>query len=946
MRIAEPKVKEEVIRMLEKTRDFGYFIFQTGGGEYKDDLQNRYHFKSGIPGSLQLKDAENNGRFVYFEGGKFYARGEMGSITSYEENGITYYYAEVKNYQEMEPVEIADLNLSFGSVGQPGIRKISKEDYEAIVGFKESYLDRVFWKFSPGDNAKYWNDFSGIGIAAMGSWGAKIGNLKKYATAEDIRKSFPGKIVKSINPQCDSASQLLRFKDDVKPGHVFVAYGNKSIYGFGRVPEDSEYEFDDNENVNWWEEDGDTLGRQHWRLIDWFKIFEEPVDISENLELYNDLKTNDTIHKIKASLAEKLEEMIRGSTISAVTNVQHLVYKIAWHPGGYKGGFCGDATSEACEGFGFIKAGKKKKTCSKDTYHCIDEHEAFAESGWKVKIHPPRVNRLNELVEGKSLVFLVAPLDKSKAQFRTVGFYTIGQKEYENGKVAGLSADRKLSSKFDLTDEDMKKSSANLKAFFGITKWSNPRTSYEFISSQNALKALNEILNIYSKRQIIDPDVNLIGMKSALRTLQRRDESEMDPGAKITIYDYLLSKSFSFDESSVSAFYVSLKTKGFVILAGLTGTGKTKLPRFVQDLVVNDGEQKLFLSVRPDWRDGKPLIGYFNPIEGKYETQDLLRLIQKSCKNWGSEEKLPFMVLLDEMNLARVEYYFADFLSVLESGRNKDLCTDEPIRLHALKSCQTSQRDEARPEYNEVLPKYYLPPNIYFSGTVNLDETTYSFSPKVLDRAFVIEFCRVDLENYPPRPKSTVTPEATQMLKTRIRQDLSRNGKYSSIAKEDVEVAINSMGLFFRDLKVLNSILEGYNLHFGYRVVDEIAMFFYNALESKSRNIVRFDSDEEIVDWAIMMKILPKIYGNRGKVEVPLRRIFSWSLNPDEWEKILGSLEENGALKMDFQKELNKGPAGFMKKMVGDQKVKYSRTAEKVARMMYQLYTTGFTGFL
>jgi hypothetical protein len=112
-----------------------YFILITGGGEYKDEPEKRYHFKKGIPGSKQLVNAANKGGFVYYEKGKFYAKGELGEITSYEENDITYYYAEVKNFEEMKPIDFSEVrnDLSFGYVGQAGIRRISEEDYNTII---------------------------------------------------------------------------------------------------------------------------------------------------------------------------------------------------------------------------------------------------------------------------------------------------------------------------------------------------------------------------------------------------------------------------------------------------------------------------------------------------------------------------------------------------------------------------------------------------------------------------------------------------------------------------------------------------------------------------------------------------------------------------------------------------------------------------------------------
>jgi 5-methylcytosine-specific restriction endonuclease McrBC GTP-binding regulatory subunit McrB len=149
---------------------------------------------------------------------------------------------------------------------------------------------------------------------------------------------------------------------------------------------------------------------------------------------------------------------------------------------------------------------------------------------------------------------------------------------------------------------------------------------------------------------------------------------------------YFEAKGFQFTEEQVVAFYAALKTKGFVILSGLSGTGKTKLAQLFAELLcpcekcqkgeghnVCDECTHLFLSVRPDWRDSKALLGYYNPLTERYESTPLLEFLLRAAKDYDQNKSnaQPYFVILDEMNLAHVEYYFADFLSVLESGRNE-----------------------------------------------------------------------------------------------------------------------------------------------------------------------------------------------------------------------------------------------------------------------------------
>lgn len=116
-------------------KEGAYFILQTGGGEYEDEPANRYQFKEGIPGSVQLRNAENRGKFVYYEDGEFYGKGEIGAITSYEKSGVTYYDIRITNFQEIEPINFSRIRgrISFDRISQAGIQKISEQDYETIV---------------------------------------------------------------------------------------------------------------------------------------------------------------------------------------------------------------------------------------------------------------------------------------------------------------------------------------------------------------------------------------------------------------------------------------------------------------------------------------------------------------------------------------------------------------------------------------------------------------------------------------------------------------------------------------------------------------------------------------------------------------------------------------------------------------------------------------------
>lgn len=163
---------------------------------------------------------------------------------------------------------------------------------------------------------------------------------------------------------------------------------------------------------------------------------------------------------------------------------------------------------------------------------------------------------------------------------------------------------------------------------------------------------------------------------------------------------------------------------------------------------------------------------------------------------------VPHFLILDEMNLARVEYYFSDFLSALESGRSADEglngLTEAEIDLHAA-------TDSAPADSGQLIPSTLrLPPNLYVIGTVNMDETTFAFSPKVLDRAFTIEFNEVNLDDYPPEEGEGDLVEAE---KAALRTDFARGGRFTWHDKSDVRRLAQAHEYALDTLRELNRLL-------------------------------------------------------------------------------------------------------------------------------------------
>ena len=260
-----------------------------------------------------------------------------------------------------------------------------------------------------------------------------------------------------------------------------------------------------------------------------------------------------------------------------------------------------------------------------------------------------------------------------------------------------------------------------------------------------------------------------------------------------------------------------------------------------------------FISVRPDWTDNRSLLGYLNPLTGQYSPTELLRLLLHAQDNPDE----PHFAILDEMNLAKVEYYFSDFLSAMESGTE--------MVLH-------DSADEVTVELDGTLVtvprRLRIPRNVFFTGTVNVDETTYMFSPKVLDRANVIEFHDVDLRSY--AAGVTAVDDSDFQLSEGV--DLAALLKHPGNAYEwarPSDFAGLSASAKTR-LLAIHDLLAQHNLHFGYRVANEVARFM-NLVDKH----VGPEVEAEALDMQLLQKVLPKLAGNAARLEQPLLELYA-----------------------------------------------------------------------
>jgi 5-methylcytosine-specific restriction protein B len=310
-------------------------------------------------------------------------------------------------------------------------------------------------------------------------------------------------------------------------------------------------------------------------------------------------------------------------------------------------------------------------------------------------------------------------------------------------------------------------------------------------------------------------------------------------------------------------------------------------------LCEND-DQYCIIPVGADWTNREPLLGFPNALEaGKYVKPDnrVLDLIIEAKANSSK----PYFLILDEMNLSHVERYFADFLSVMESHQD--------IFLHA-----------GNESWSGVPSRITLPKNLFIIGTVNIDETTYMFSPKVLDRANVIEFRATAgemgtfLNNNQPLNLDSLKKAGANMANSFVS---IANDK--SITAKNIQELNSTLITFFDELKKTGA-------EFGFRTASEILRFaaIINYIEPNWTIV-------EIIDAAIMQKLLPKVHGSRRKLE--------------KFLKTLGELCLKDPKKIEEFFVVDKA-INFR-----DEVIKYPLSFEKIIRMNQNLIHNGFTSY-
>lgn len=374
---------------------------------------------------------------------------------------------------------------------------------------------------------------------------------------------------------------------------------------------------------------------------------------------------------------------------------------------------------------------------------------------------------------------------------------------------------------------------------------------------------------------------NLVKEEMMSKQMKKPNDSCVEDSTK-SIVDELKDKA----DTMMARLTASLLTKPFVILAGASGTGKSRMVKKLAymtcraDMLRNPHDETpgnyCMIAVKPNWHDSSELLGYKSAFAGhEYVSSDFVKFILKAF----AFPNTPFFVCLDEMNLAPVEQYFAEYLSAVESvGKNKaDEWVGDPL----------IQRGEFGGDVLNLAPEYelpgtvrtainekglFIPKNLFVVGTVNMDDTTNQFSRKVLDRAMTIMMNEVDFGTLKDGAYEKLT-NALRIKNDEIEKFIDRPSFVGSMLDEDFEELLNG----------IKAALADSPFEIGYRFAIETALY-REALafltgkttsegDGESAKAERNELSQIAVDHLTLMKVLPRMTGTLSEREAVLKAL-------------------------------------------------------------------------
>lgn len=421
----------------------------------------------------------------------------------------------------------------------------------------------------------------------------------------------------------------------------------------------------------------------------------------------------------------------------------------------------------------------------------------------------------------------------------------------------------------------------------------------------------SSIKTFLSNSNVLDITKENVSLKPNYKEIM---DAQLNRNDKATFFEYLkgtFGTIFSAPSALSTSYLTAMRTKPFLLLAGISGTGKSRIvkqmafescpdiPALRSDKTA-PGNYEL-IEVKPNWHDSSELLGYESEIGGPhYVVTPFVRFLVKAMRY----PDVPFFVCMDEMNLAPVEQYFAEFLSVLESRKllSDGAITSEPLikadifskyadQLH--RDLDITDTETYKAVYDRLKNDgLRLPSNLIVVGTVNMDETTHQFSRKVIDRAMTIEMNIEDAEtpfkNFfeggdalhyydNPQPKDLFLPkvvQASEALSILSAED-------ASYLKENVPGLLHS----------LNSALNGTPFKIAYRVQNELILYFFSLREENPDEAAEALL-AQAMDAILMMKVLPRIEGDEDLLDKPLNALAQFTENYPQASRKIAEMQE------------------------------------------------------
>lgn len=343
------------------------------------------------------------------------------------------------------------------------------------------------------------------------------------------------------------------------------------------------------------------------------------------------------------------------------------------------------------------------------------------------------------------------------------------------------------------------------------------------------------------------------------------------------------------DSTTYLPYLTALRTKPFMLLAGISGTGKSRIvrelafkscPSYLQDEDGTTPGNYCMIEVKPNWHDSSELLGYYSNIAGQYIYTDFVKFLVKAMMF----PEVPFFVCLDEMNLAPVEQYFAEFLSVLETRKKTEsgIKTGALVKAKYFEDLPDADRGDGYiftqwfPNINRNVPyNIYtnptlktkglgLPENVFVIGTVNMDDTTHQFSRKVLDRAMTIEMNGGELKDmFGHSSDLEYLPEENVW---KIDQFKPKHVNADEVLEEHIDSNgdLDETGIALKTqladkLDAINQVLKDTPFVVSYRVLNELVIYAGVLLDDGKETE---EAINDAVDQITLMKILPRIEGD------------------------------------------------------------------------------------